>query len=111
MQVVIPISLLDGLAHGKKPGFREAIESAGERKGTDIYLHPADHAAIMTHFTPDRITGIGDVFHVVAKPVAVAARADCIDPTTQQLKPTSGCAQRRARWNAVFPLRPVDKPD
>jgi len=48
-----------------------------------------------------RSARLGDAFHVVAKPIAVALKLDCIDPDTKQLRPESKCAKRRARWNGT----------
>lgn len=43
--------------------------------------------------------GLGDLVGAVATPIARALRLPCIDPATQQLRPESGCAKRKADWN------------
>jgi len=44
---------------------------------------------------------LGDLVAKVATPIARAQNLDCIDKTTGQLKPESGCAQRKAALNAI----------
>lgn len=43
--------------------------------------------------------GLGDLVAAVATPIARALGLPCIDPATQQLRPESGCAKRKADWN------------
>jgi len=45
--------------------------------------------------------GLGDLVAKVATPIARALNLDCIDKTTGQLKPESGCAQRKAALNKL----------
>lgn len=51
-----------------------------------------------------KITGLGDLIHTVARPIAVALKLPCIDAETKELKPESPCAKRRAAFNDAFPL-------
>lgn len=44
---------------------------------------------------------IGDAVALVATPVARGLGMDCIDPTTQQLRPDSNCAKRKAALNQL----------
>lgn len=41
----------------------------------------------------------GDAIAAIATPIARALHLPCIDPETQQLRPESGCAQRRRLLN------------
>ena len=50
-------------------------------------------------FAPPR--GLGDLVAAVATPLARALRLPCIDPATQQLRPESGCAKRKAALNRL----------
>lgn len=45
--------------------------------------------------------GLGDLIGAVATPIARALRLPCIDPATQQLRPESGCAKRKAALNRL----------
>lgn len=45
--------------------------------------------------------GLGDIVAAVATPIARALRLPCIDPATQQLRPESGCAKRKAALNRL----------
>jgi hypothetical protein len=48
--------------------------------------------------------GLGDAVAAIATPIARALGLSCIDPATQQLRPESPCAQRKAALNRVkFP--------
>jgi uncharacterized protein YcbX len=42
---------------------------------------------------------LGDVIATVATPIARGLQMPCIDPATNQLRPESGCAQRRNLLN------------
>jgi len=42
---------------------------------------------------------LGDAVASVATPIARALHMDCIDPSTQQLRPESPCNQRRDALN------------
>lgn len=42
---------------------------------------------------------LGDAIAKVATPIARTLGMDCIDPTTQQLRPDSGCAKRQQTLN------------
>jgi hypothetical protein len=41
--------------------------------------------------------GLGDKIALIATPIARALGSDCIDKTTGQLKPTSGCGKMKGR--------------
>lgn len=45
--------------------------------------------------------GLGDAVAAVATPIARALKLSCIDPATQQLRPDSGCAKRKAALNRL----------
>jgi hypothetical protein len=48
---------------------------------------------------------LGDAISKVATPIASALNMPCVDPITQQLRPESGCAQRRDainQWHDYF---------
>jgi hypothetical protein len=47
--------------------------------------------------------GLGDAVASIATPIARALRLPCIDPATKKLRPESGCAKRKANWNAKVP--------
>lgn len=51
-----------------------------------------------------RVTGLGDIVHAVAAPIARALRLPCYDRERQQLRPESPCARRRKKLNEKFPL-------
>jgi hypothetical protein len=42
---------------------------------------------------------LGDAIATVATPIARIMNLDCIDPETHELKPDSGCAQRKQTLN------------
>ena len=46
-----------------------------------------------------RKRGLGDVISSVATPIAATLGLPCVDPTTQKLRPESGCAKRKAALN------------
>ena len=46
----------------------------------------------------------GDLIASVATPIARVFHMDCIDPTTNQLRPTSDCAKMRDNLNAGMTL-------
>jgi hypothetical protein len=58
---------------------------------------PADYKA------PAR--GLGDVVERIAKPIAKALNLPCLDKSTGQLRPESGCAKRRDRMNKAIPFK------
>lgn len=43
--------------------------------------------------------GLGDAIAAIATPIARALHLPCIDPATQQLRPESPCAKRKAALN------------
>jgi hypothetical protein len=47
------------------------------------------------------MTKLGDLISSLATPVARALQMGCIDPATGQLRPESGCAQRRNYLNDI----------
>jgi hypothetical protein len=47
--------------------------------------------------------GVGDAVAFIATPIARVLHMPCIDPATKQLRPESGCAKRKAAWNAAIP--------
>lgn len=53
----------------------------------------------------DSMRGVGDLVAKVATPIARILGLDCIDPKTNDLKPTSTCAQRKAAMNAAIPFQ------
>lgn len=54
--------------------------------------------------------GLGDAVAAVATPIARALHLPCIDPATKQLRPESGCAKRKAKWNARAQKKTEDPP-
>ncbi len=52
--------------------------------------------------------GLGDLVSAVATPIARTLGLGCVDPATKQLRPESGCAQRRAALNRLFPMNTPD---
>lgn len=54
-------------------------------------------------------SGLGDIVHAVATPIARALKLPCIDPATKQLRPESGCAKRREYLNSLSRRRPKDQ--
>lgn len=58
------------------------------------------------------VRGIGDVVERLAKPIAKALNLPCLDKTTGNLRPESGCAKRRDRMNKALPFKhDNDTPD
>jgi hypothetical protein len=47
--------------------------------------------------------GLGDAVASVATPIARVLHLSCIDPATNQLRPESPCAKRKANWNNAVP--------
>ena len=47
------------------------------------------------------LRGLGDLFHLIALPIARRFRLSCIDPKTGRLRPASPCARRQAHWNTL----------
>ncbi len=68
-------------------------------KGVMVEVTEADYRS---HFDSlRRRPGLGDVVAAIATPIARALGLSCIDPATQQLRPESPCAQRKAALNRV----------
>ncbi|HEX3717852.1 MAG TPA: hypothetical protein VH595_07775 [Verrucomicrobiae bacterium] len=44
---------------------------------------------------------LGDAIAKIATPIARAAKMDCVDAATGQLKPDSGCFQRKTALNKI----------
>jgi hypothetical protein len=66
-----------------------------------LAISPA--AFLAAHKPPPRKRpGLGDLVSKIATPIARALNLDCIDPETNNLKPDSGCAQRRDALNKWF---------
>ena len=47
--------------------------------------------------------GLGDAIASIATPIARALHLPCIDPATNQLRPESPCAKKKARLNKAVP--------
>lgn len=110
MPIKLPISRLDDHCRGRSPNFRAAVLATAERDGDNLIftaeqwnalsLKYAARAGQMRHKCKQP-RGLGDLVAAVATPIARALHLDCIDPATQQLRPDSGCAKRRAALNRI----------
>jgi hypothetical protein len=50
------------------------------------------------------VTGLGDLVHKIALPVGRAVHWPCVDPATQELRPTSPCAKAQKWLNEKVPF-------
>jgi hypothetical protein len=117
------VGRLTQTAIGRKPGYMAALQKVGKpmtRFGMPfLAVSDTDAAALRKEFALEQPSPVvpcgfqtqytkegrpillGDLVSKFATPIARLARMNCIDKTTGQLKPESGCAQRRDRLNRL----------
>lgn len=98
-------------ANFRPAGYEAAVVAAGTEANGLISLTPEAYADLARRFPPiPAPRGLGDVVASVATPIARALGLGCLDPKTKQLRPESGCAQRKAAMNQRFPLPKAFQP-
>lgn len=109
MSQSIHVGRLTAASKSRKSGYLEAVYSKSkpdpEHPGF-IILEDQDYVDIANAFqiVPGKTIGLGDLISKVATPIARALGMDCIDKKTNELKPESGCAKRKALANKIqFP--------
>lgn len=91
------------------PGYEQAALAVATLTPETVELSPEAFAALQARFFPRPVPpakkplGLGDAVAAVATPIARALGLPCIDPATRQLRPESGCAQRKAALNRAVP--------
>lgn len=81
-------------------GHGASLLSAGTLAGSELTIDDAKWQALQP---AQKSIGLGDAIAAVATPIARALKLSCIDPVTKQLRPDSGCAQRKAALNRIVP--------
>lgn len=111
------ITSIHAAAKNRKPGYLEAYFRHGHVEGEFIFLPDHIHAAIREEFSlaprpasvpgfrQPQMQGAGDLVSKIATPIARTLKMGCIDKTTNDLKPESPCAKRRAALNKLLPFR------
>ena len=82
-------------------GYAEHVISEGEIIGDYLEISSESLAKLRAIYRPVKPApiGLGDIVASVATPIARALRLPCIDPATQELRPESPCARRKAWLN------------
>ena len=88
------------------PGWRKAALAVALQKSDTVEISPEAFATLRRQFFPSSRPGLGDAVAAIATPIARALGLSCIDPATQQLRPESPCAQRKATLNRIIPPLP-----
>jgi hypothetical protein len=102
MKLRIPADYLPEAQRVRAPGFAAAVEAIATRDGDKLVIAASDwHRLTLDFMQPQPARGLGDLVAAVATPIARAFHLSCIDPATNQLRPDSGCAQRRDRLNRL----------
>ena len=102
----IKLSEIEKVAKDRPPGYVEHVISEGEIVGDYLEISSDALAKLRAIYRPEKPTpiGLGDIVASVATPIARALHLPCIDPATQQLRPESGCAKRKAWLNGQPPI-------
>lgn len=104
------ISKIKERAKDRPPGYVEAVLSRGVIDGDFLEIsnealddlrvtYRPPEQAIPTASQAQAKRGLGDIVAMVATPIARALKLPCIDPATQNLRPDSPCARRKAWLN------------
>jgi hypothetical protein len=119
MKELRPLWRLKQRARQRKPGYLEACLALGKldpqtemvsfapeawmkiRQEYAMPKKPCNLATIPEKVKRRKPIGLGDAIAKIATPIARAAKMDCVDPATGQLKPDSGCFQRKAALNKI----------
>lgn len=67
--------------------------------GEFLEIPPEALAELRDIYRPQARLGLGDIVASIATPIARALHLPCIDPATQDLRPESACAKRKAWLN------------
>lgn len=95
----LSLQMLERRATQRPAGYLQDVLSRAQRvEGDDVFLSSENHAALCARYRP---RGLGDMVAAVATPIARALKLSCIDAATQQLRPESGCAKRKAALNRL----------
>lgn len=94
----------------RKLGYEEDLRRTGQieiRNGREIViLTDSQYADMAVRFALDnKMKGLGDLMGKFATPIARVLGLDCIDKQTNQLRPESPCAKRKAWLNEKMPLK------
>lgn len=85
-----------------RSGFIEAVRAACRAEVNDeVEIDAVVYLNLTKEFSTPPRPGLGDLVAAVATPIARALHLPCIDPATKQLRPDSGCAQRKAALNRL----------
>lgn len=91
--------------HERKAGYVDAVLKIGKVTGDLVELTEEQFQDIRKRFALEpeerRKLGLGDLVGKVATPIARALKMPCIDPATNDLRPESGCAQRKKMLNKI----------
>ena len=99
------VTKIEERASERPPGYLEAVLSRGVIDGEFLEI-PDEALAELRDIYRDPLPapprrGLGDLVAMVATPIARALNLPCIDPETQDLRPDSPCARRKAWLNGV----------
>jgi hypothetical protein len=95
----LSMRLLKAKQAHRPPGYLGDVLSHAHRvEGDDVFLSENAYISLCHRY---RHMGLGDLVASVATPIARALGLPCIDPATQQLRPESGCAKRKAALNRL----------
>jgi hypothetical protein len=105
MMARIQVSKLSGLPEA----YAAELRAAGKVDGEFILVPLSKALLIRSRYRPRKeaakVRGLGDVVHMVAKPIAKVLGLSCIDKMTGGLKPQSPCAKRREMLNRAIPFK------
>jgi hypothetical protein len=112
----VHVGRLERAAQLRKSGYVEAVKSCGPtvmiQGDPFVMMSQADYDRIREEFGTalsksvpgaklDTRIGLGDAVSKIATPIAGFLGMDCIDKQSGQLKPESGCAERKAKLNQI----------
>lgn len=105
----IKLSEIERVSKDRPEGYVEHVISEGEIVGDYLEISSDALAKLRAIYRPAQpvTTGLGDIVASVATPIARALHLPCIDPATQQLRPESGCAKRKAWLNGNTARRSI----
>lgn len=93
------LTAIEAKASERPAGYVEAVLSRGVIDGEFLEISPEALAELRDTYRPQARLGLGDLVASIATPIARAMHLSCIDPATQDLRPESACAKRKAWLN------------
>jgi hypothetical protein len=101
MKISMSMPALRQSAQHFADGYLQECLKSGEITGDRIRFTQDRLAMLQLRFALRRkITGLGDVIHWFALPIARWLRLRCFDKSTGKLKPGAPCARRQAATNS-----------